>query len=265
MSSAAERACRILVQCGRMDQDLGIVRIPQQNRVYTVFGNCTMTIPRQVELELETINLDLLCRVLSFHKKSEILSALGEAFLKFFFGAYFFARHQLDLEWPLTTRIQNELGRSVIASYLNSTGLTENICTSERAYSDKRASDAILRVIGAAIVSRDPNNAIKVAESLGMPIDTKVETIEDIQIIYQFYHAACRTRSIVNPSGRIISDPDAANIAAEVQRRTGYSFANLDLLVQALSHQSSSIDGSNQRLELLGDAVLEFVVALHYY
>ncbi|KAF9367624.1 hypothetical protein BGX21_007203, partial [Mortierella sp. AD011] len=171
----------------------------------------------------------------------------------------------LDSEGPLTTRIQNELGRSVIASYLNSTGLTENICTSERTYSDKRASDAIRRVIGAAIVSRDPDNAIKVAESLGMPIDTRVETVGDIQTIYQFYRPACRTRFIENDSRRIISDLDAANIAIEVQRRTGYCFADRDLLVQAPSHQSSSIDGSNKRLELLGDVVLEFVVALHYY
>ncbi|KAG0018503.1 Dicer-2, isoform A [Entomortierella chlamydospora] len=90
-------------------------------------------------------------------------------------------------------------------------------------------------------------------------------TVGDIQAIYRLYRPAYRTSSIVNSSGRGISDLDVMNNATEVQRRTRYSFANRGLLVQALSHQSSSIDGSNQRLELLEDAVLEFVVALHYY
>jgi len=47
-----------------------------------------------------------------------------------------------------------------------------------------------------------------------------------------------------------------------LQEKIGYKFKNLDLLVQALTHQSYANDNSTisyERLEFLGDAVIELI------
>lgn len=53
----------------------------------------------------------------------------------------------------------------------------------------------------------------------------------------------------------------------QLQKAIGYSFSNGDLLVQALTHSSAADDlhGSNERLEFLGDAVLELVVSEYLF
>ncbi len=54
-----------------------------------------------------------------------------------------------------------------------------------------------------------------------------------------------------------------------LQHRLGYSFNNSDLLTIALTHRSSlnevGIKESNERLEFLGDAVLEMVITNYLY
>ena len=44
-----------------------------------------------------------------------------------------------------------------------------------------------------------------------------------------------------------------------------YQFKHLDLLEQALTHRSYSSDKNNERLEFLGDSVLNLVIAQHIY
>ena len=44
-----------------------------------------------------------------------------------------------------------------------------------------------------------------------------------------------------------------------------YQFKQLDLLEQALTHRSYSSDKNNERLEFLGDSVLNLVIAQHIY
>jgi ribonuclease-3 len=45
----------------------------------------------------------------------------------------------------------------------------------------------------------------------------------------------------------------------------GYSFRNPDLLREALTHPSTCEEISNQRLEFLGDAVIDLIIAEHLY
>jgi ribonuclease-3 len=59
-------------------------------------------------------------------------------------------------------------------------------------------------------------------------------------------------------------------IAAELQERLGRSFGNGDLLQQALTHPSVAHEQNtpiqtNQRLEFLGDAVLQLVLTRHLF
>jgi ribonuclease III len=50
----------------------------------------------------------------------------------------------------------------------------------------------------------------------------------------------------------------------KLQQRMGYTFVNEALLKQALTHRSAS-NNNNERLEFLGDAILNFVVAALLY
>lgn len=49
-----------------------------------------------------------------------------------------------------------------------------------------------------------------------------------------------------------------------LQRRIGYSFRNVDLLQQALTHRSAAA-ANNERLEFLGDAILGFETAEYLF
>mgnify|MGYP002683288304 CR=1 FL=1 len=56
----------------------------------------------------------------------------------------------------------------------------------------------------------------------------------------------------------------------EFENIIGYTFKNKELIEQALSHSSYANEkkragGSNERLEFLGDAVLDLVVAEYLY
>ena len=57
----------------------------------------------------------------------------------------------------------------------------------------------------------------------------------------------------------------------ELQQKIGYKFKNKSLLLRALSHSSyfnenhDTCDGSNERLEFLGDSVLGFITAENFF
>ena len=70
----------------------------------------------------------------------------------------------------------------------------------------------------------------------------------------------------------VVLDPVAPSAPlVAFQERLGYTFVNLDILVLALTHKScAAIDdrkglGSNERLEFLGDAVLNCLVTEHLF
>ena len=56
-----------------------------------------------------------------------------------------------------------------------------------------------------------------------------------------------------------------AEVPTPLERILGHTFADRGLLGRALTHRSHDPDGSNERLEFLGDAVLEFVITSHLY
>jgi ribonuclease-3 len=53
--------------------------------------------------------------------------------------------------------------------------------------------------------------------------------------------------------------------AEKLYALTGYRFKQQELLQQALTHRSFSRSGSNERLEFLGDSVLNLVITRHIY
>ncbi len=64
---------------------------------------------------------------------------------------------------------------------------------------------------------------------------------------------------------------NAAEVLAEFQKRLGITFCDTDLLLRALTHrsylggESEFLPASNERLEFLGDAVLELIVIDHLF
>ncbi len=50
-----------------------------------------------------------------------------------------------------------------------------------------------------------------------------------------------------------------------LQDRLGYRFVDSDLLASALTHKSSSFRPDNERLEYLGDAVLQYLISVALY
>ncbi len=54
-------------------------------------------------------------------------------------------------------------------------------------------------------------------------------------------------------------------IAEELQKSLGYQFKNEKLITEALTHRSYSRNFNNERLEYLGDAVLDLIVGEYLY
>jgi ribonuclease-3 len=50
-----------------------------------------------------------------------------------------------------------------------------------------------------------------------------------------------------------------------LQERLGYTFQNKELLIEALTHKSYKQPYNNERLEFLGDAVLDLIVGEYLY
>ncbi|KAF9199092.1 Dicer-like protein 1 [Haplosporangium sp. Z 27] len=184
-------------------------------------------------------------------------SVLGEAFLKFFLATYFFSRHAFEMEGPLTTRIQNESDPAILSSYLRSSGLLGNVRTYAH-YTEKTAGRYLCQVVGAAAFFGSVDSAIKVARTLGLVFDSSTNSMENIFNLYSFYLSNLR----IPPAMR---DDWILGKIERVQEILGYKFSDKGLLLEAICHGvSQSLSSTFQRIEFLGDAVLEYVVADHY-
>ena len=79
-------------------------------------------------------------------------------------------------------------------------------------------------------------------------------------------------RSLYNRLRRLLfSTASSPTAPLELQKKIGYTFKNQQILLQALKHRSYLVNSgeerraSNERLELLGDAVLGFLVTEYLY
>jgi endoribonuclease Dicer len=63
----------------------------------------------------------------------------------------------------------------------------------------------------------------------------------------------------------VVSNHHSLNLSDAIEHITGYTFRDDKLLSQAFTHSSITNSDNNQRLEYLGDAVLDLVVVAHLY
>ncbi|KAG0015323.1 Dicer-like protein 1 [Entomortierella chlamydospora] len=255
-----------------MDENLVPLRAPRVTPKSCSFGNVKLSEERQRALGLQPVPIKILQIALELESRditSSSWEALGEAFLKFFWGTYYFAQRQDDLEGALTTRIQNKTRRVVLSGYLVSSGIASNVCTNSgrTAYGIKRATEVIRRVIGAAVVHGGVNTAMEITRALGAGVDASLTSISGIRIVHQLNRVVDLDVPITVYNAQMprAMDDETVRKIQKVQEAFKYQFKDTRLLLEAMAHKDAMMGITYDRLEFLGDAVLEIVVTEHYY
>ncbi|KAF9913598.1 Dicer-like protein 1 [Lobosporangium transversale] len=125
--------------------------------------------------------------------------------------------------------------------------------------SNKMLADIIEATLGAAYLSGGVRTGLKAAKTLGVPFD-EFRDWDDFHHVYQSRQAAEVEGGQPKPELTLIN-------LFEVEKTIGYKFKNPLLFIEAMTHASHIYEDSvcYQRLEFLGDAVLDFQVIQHYY
>ncbi|KFH73137.1 hypothetical protein MVEG_00358 [Podila verticillata NRRL 6337] len=132
--------------------------------------------------------------------------------------------------------------------------------------SNKTMADVIEAALGAAFLSGGSIVAFHAAKLLRVPFD-EFETWKDFARVYH----ESPTPHIDSNSTSSASIPPLSSEQQrhidKVQKFLGYSFKNPRLFMEAMTHASSARMDSScyERLEFLGDAVLDFQVVKYYY
>ncbi|KAF9110948.1 Dicer-like protein 1 [Mortierella sp. AM989] len=235
-------------------------------------NNTPMTEAMQWQLGLQFISLRKLNLALTpstNQEGSSSWSVLGESFLKFFLASYSFARYQDSREGELTKFTQRTSQISVIAGHFRSSGLVNYIVgnNNQTRCSDRVAALIFRKIIGAAIVDGGIYDAVRAIRSMGMITDAATIAFGGIQPLFKLY---APVKVPLLPLASIPPLPSTLDSIAsfrvrKVERALGYIFKSSQLLTQTLTHSTAEKLETYQRLEFLGDAVLEYVVAEHYY
>ncbi|XP_011300777.1 endoribonuclease Dicer [Fopius arisanus] len=120
---------------------------------------------------------------------------------------------------------------------------------------DKMVADSVEALIGVYLNAMGPAGATKLVKWFGiLPADANVETI---------LHGKARTSKLST------GDPDIhMPWAASIENTLEYKFKDRSFLLQAFTHPSYSnnnITTDYQRLEFLGDALIDYLITVHIY
>ncbi|KAI8331367.1 dicer-2 protein [Chlamydoabsidia padenii] len=124
--------------------------------------------------------------------------------------------------------------------------------------SDKTLADIVEASLGAAFLSGGLEAGLRCAIAMQIPFD-------DIETWSDFYPTYLSTRSTLPPRAEVTA-LRSVNMM-RVQQICNYEFSNGLLVVEALTHASlpNSTAPCYQRLEFLGDAILDFLVIQYLY
>ncbi|GJJ70535.1 endoribonuclease Dicer [Entomortierella parvispora] len=123
--------------------------------------------------------------------------------------------------------------------------------------SNKTLADFVEAILGAAYLCGGVTNGLAAAKALGVPFE-EFELWEDFHAVYMNGRATDKV---------LTTTPHQIQSLNAVERTIGYKFKNPDLFFEAMTHASHIRADSvcYQRLEFLGDAVLDFQVVRYYY
>ncbi|KAF9163461.1 Dicer-like protein 2 [Mortierella sp. AD011] len=263
--AVSREACNVLVGKGILDEhSLTPLRASPGTPTRQEFGNRTISAHEQTQLGLESIPLDLLREALTTPSEGEKNDVghnwcdLGKAFIKFYLATYFFARCQHEAEGPLTTRIQNETCPKSMSQYMLLSGLVPYVRAGQNMiYTENTARMVFHKVVGVAIQCGGTDNGIKVLKNMGFVLDQSVTTVRDIQSVYQRY---CPPHSI-----RPYAPVKDNTVESQVQNALTYQFRDPNILRMTIRYHKGRDPRAYQRLELLGDAILDFIIHDHYH
>ncbi|KAF8949706.1 Dicer-like protein 1 [Entomortierella lignicola] len=274
MLDAARLACELLREKRELGDSYEVLKPKFQAPVFPAFGNIKISETEQQQLGFGAIDIEVLRTALTPRTDSATSPSweiVGEAFMKFFFASYFFARHQDDLEGALTKRIDNEVCKTVMSKHIQSSALNLHVCAGNAGLkkTENLSVSVFRRVIGAFVIHGGLDAALEAAWMLGAAVDGSTANMRGIQVVYQINRPADLTKFISCSKDALELDQDMAARVDDVQKALGYTFNDVGILVEALTHESISVKNpekrSYDRLELLGDGVLEHIVVEHYY
>ncbi|KAI3386226.1 hypothetical protein SNEBB_000633 [Seison nebaliae] len=147
----------------------------------------------------------------------------------------------------------------------------------EHYLSDKSIADCVEAIIGASLIELGMKKTLKVMKWFGLNFDFNEIQIEDDSQKNIYVKLNESPIELYSSTEQFIPDILSASRLFEEQlknihlfeNRLSYRFNNKSLLIEAFTHSSasflSSATDSYQRLELLGDAVLDFVITEHIF
>ncbi|KAG0334359.1 hypothetical protein BG000_008399 [Podila horticola] len=246
----------------------------------------------QQRLHLHEVNLDLLQVALTTSSANrdynyERLELLGDSFLKFSITICLYIVNPANNEGELHMHRIKVISNTALLSHSLRLELFRHITSSpfhrkdwrpvqflvdtvawDRGHShilsNKTLADIVEALLGAAFRSGGPEVAFSAAKHLGIPFDefgawTDFHRVHSEMMLNKTEDGSHTVASLRNTGFR--------SQIKKLESRIGYTFQYPHLVHQAMTHASSALkDGlCYERLEFLGDAVLDFQVIRYYY
>ncbi|KAF9263493.1 ribonuclease III, partial [Marasmius fiardii PR-910] len=121
--------------------------------------------------------------------------------------------------------------------------------------SDKTIADVVEAIIGSAYISGGPEGGLRTAKALALPLNEVEQWSDFRRIADTTLHPAHSTTAAWLP------------VVHQIETIIGHQFRRPHLLLQALTHvtKANREMSSYNKLEFIGDAILEFMVVRHVF
>ncbi|KRZ27865.1 Endoribonuclease Dicer, partial [Trichinella pseudospiralis] len=141
------------------------------------------------------------------------------------------------------------------------------VCSLNRTHQviyDKSIADCVEALIGCYLLEAGMRPAIKLLKWFGIEIDDNLMNFSSSSS--SFCSESC---VLIGPEEKIHSIWTAYDLSS-FEAKIGYRFTNKAYLIQALTHSSyneveTPVTDSYERLEFLGDAILDYLISRHLY
>ncbi|KAF1760045.1 hypothetical protein GCK72_008291 [Caenorhabditis remanei] len=141
--------------------------------------------------------------------------------------------------------------------------LPYNLLTQQN-ISDKSIADAMEALIGVHLLTLGPNPTLKVMSWMGLKVIQKDAKTEVAHPLLRFIDTPANPDASMKALNNLWQQYQFANL----EERIGYRFKERAYLVQAFTHASyinNRVTGCYQRLEFLGDAVLDYMITRYLF
>ncbi|KRZ54679.1 Endoribonuclease dcr-1, partial [Trichinella nativa] len=131
---------------------------------------------------------------------------------------------------------------------------------------DKSIADCVEALVGCYLLEAGMRPAIKLLKWFGIDIDDNLMNLLSSSSSSAFFSENC---VLIGPEAKIHSIWTAYDLNS-FEAKIGYRFTNKAYLIQALTHSSyneveTPVTDSYERLEFLGDAILDYLISRHLY